>query len=192
MSKETRNLYVTTHTETYYNKKNLFCGRINSRLTPEGIKQAKKLAQQLKNKKIDIAFTSSLKRTKDTLAYILKYHPNTKIIVDDRLIERDYGDLTRKSKAKYARAHPDLYPIYHRSYDVPPPGGESIKQVEARVRSFLKDLINLIKKEKVNVLIVCHGNSVRPIRRWFEKLTPKQMMKLETHNHKIYHYKIKV
>ncbi len=192
MAPKSKNLYVVTHTQTYYNKKGLFCGRLNSRLTPTGIKQAQKLAEQLKNKKIDIAFTSSLKRTKDTLAYILKYHPGVKIIIDDRLIERDYGRLTRKSKAKYAKLHPKLYPIYHRSYDVPPPGGESIKQVEARVRSFLKDLIKLIKKEKVNALIVCHGNSVRPIRRYFEKLTPKQMMKLETHNHKVYHYKIKI
>ncbi|MGD8544170.1 MAG: histidine phosphatase family protein, partial [Candidatus Bathyarchaeota archaeon] len=62
---------------------------------------------------------------------------------------------------------------------IPPPGGESIKMVEKRVLSFIKDLIVLMKKERVNVVISAHGNSMRPFRRYFENLTIEQMMKLE-------------
>ena len=62
---------------------------------------------------------------------------------------------------------------------MPPPGGESVAIVEKRVRSFIKDLLKMMKQKKVNVAISAHGNSMRPFRRYFEKLSIKQMMKLE-------------
>jgi 2,3-bisphosphoglycerate-dependent phosphoglycerate mutase len=71
------------------------------------------------------------------------------------------------------------FDIWHRSYDTPPPGGESIKMVETRVQSFIADLIPLMRRKRVNVAISAHGNSMRPIRRYFEDLTIKQMMNLE-------------
>lgn len=185
------NLYVLIHTESYYNAKRLFSGHINSRLTEKGHKQAQELAQKLADKKIDIAYISPLKRTRQTLKHILKYHPKTKIIVDERIIERDYGNLSRKSKVKYRKEHPDLYPTYHRSYDTPPPDGENIKDVEKRVLSFIKDVVDKMKKEKINVLIVAHSNSIRPIVRYFENLTIDEMMQLENYQLKIFNYKIK-
>tara|TARA_Y100000310_G_C20661648_1_gene805131 strand:- start:2131 stop:2430 length:300 start_codon:yes stop_codon:yes gene_type:complete len=69
--------------------------------------------------------------------------------------------------------------IIRRSYNVPPPNGESVKMVEKRVNSFIKDLLKKMRKEKVNVAISTHGNSMRPFRKYFEKLTIKQMMELE-------------
>ena len=165
------NLYVLTHCESCYNKMGVFTGTIDSKLTEKGHRHAKKLAIKLKDSKIDIAFTSHLSRAKQTLKHILKYHPKTKMIIDDRLIERDYGELARKSKKKYEKEHPDLYPVYHRSYDASPPGGESIKQVEKRVLSFISDLLTQMRKKELNVLVVTHGNSIRPIRKYFEKLT---------------------
>ncbi|MBW2963782.1 histidine phosphatase family protein, partial [Candidatus Woesearchaeota archaeon] len=69
--------------------------------------------------------------------------------------------------------------IIRRSYDIPPPGGESVKMVEKRVKSFIKDLLKKMKKEKVNVAISAHGNSMRPFRAYFEKLSREQMMTLE-------------
>ena len=112
------------------------------------------------------------------------------MIIDDRLIERDYGELARKSKKKYEKEHPDLYPVYHRSYDASPPGGESIKQVEKRVLSFISDLLTQMRKKELNVLVVTHGNSIRPIRKYFEKLTNDKMMKLKNCRHKIFRYNI--
>ncbi len=183
-------LYVVTHTESFHNKRRFFSGWSNLRLTPNGVKQAKALAKKLQAKKIDVAFHSPLVRTKHTCKLILKHHPDTPVLVDPRIIERDYGKLTKKNKDKYAREHPEIFPIYHRSYDVPPPGGESMKQVEKRVYSFIKDLEKYMRREQVNVLVVTHSNAIRPFRRYFEKLTPKQMMKLEKLRNKVYTYNI--
>ena len=82
--------------------------------------------------------------------------------------------------------------IVRRSYTVPPPGGESIKDVEKRVKSFIKDLLKKMKKEKINVAISAHGNSMRPFRRYFEKLSQEQMMKLETPWDDYFEYTVKV
>ena len=82
--------------------------------------------------------------------------------------------------------------VARRSYDVPPPGGESVKDVEKRVRSFIKDLLKKMKKEKANVAISAHGNSMRPFRRYFEKLTISQMMKLENPWDKHFEYTIDI
>jgi 2,3-bisphosphoglycerate-dependent phosphoglycerate mutase len=178
-------LYIIAHCESCYNRRKIFTGRINSVLTPIGHKHARVLAKRLKNKKIDIAYVSPLIRARQTLKYILKYHPDTKVVVDKRIIERDYGELSRKSKEKFKREYPELYPIYHRSYDTPPPGGESMKQVENRVMPFVKEVVGLMKKKKVNVLVVAHGNSIRPVRKYFE-----EAMNQENHKDKIFTYKI--
>jgi len=132
-----------------------------------------------------------------------------KIITDDRMIERCYGRLQGKSHKTFVEEEgTDSYKtllhwhkidhlsgrekdefikktgeaelqIIRRSYDVPPPKGESIKMVEKRVNSFIKDLLKKMKKEKVNVAISAHGNSMRPFRKYFEKFSIKQMMELE-------------
>ena len=163
---------------------------MNSRLTAKGIVQSKIIADKLREKKFQIAFKTSLSRSSDSLKTVLKHHPECQeIIVDDRMIERSYGKLERKHHKtiikKYGRKQFD---IWHRSYDVPPPNGESIKMVEERVLSFVEDLITLIKKEKANVVISAHGNSMRPFRRHFEGLTLEQMMKLENHHDKYFDY----
>lgn len=190
--KNTKNLnfYVLIHTESFYNEKRLFSGRIDSVLTKKGHEQAKLLAEKLANKEINLAYTSPLKRTKQTLKHILMYHPEAKVIVDKRIIERDYGELSRKSKVKYKRENPDLYPIYHRSYSTPPPGGESMREVEKRVLSFIKEVISNMKKDNINVLVVAHSNSIRPIIRYFEKLSENEMMNLENYRLKIFSYKV--
>jgi 2,3-bisphosphoglycerate-dependent phosphoglycerate mutase len=183
-------LYVITHCESCYNKSNIFTGKINSKLSEDGHIHAQILAEELRNKTIDIAYTSSLVRTKQTLKHILEYHPKTRVYVDDRLIEKDYGEISRKNKAKFKRDYPELFPIYHRSYDIAPPGGESMKEVEVRVLSFLKELIARIDKNNINVLIVTHGNTIRPIRKYFENLSNDKMLKLEHNRHKVFTYVI--
>ena len=188
----TKYLYVITHCESCYNKQRIFTGRLDSVLTANGREHAKRLDEKLKNEDIDVIYVSPLKRTKQTAKYILKHHPKAKVITDKRIIERDYGDMSGKSKEKYKKDHPKLYPIYHRSYDVPPPGGESIKEVEKRIVPFIEQVLVKMKREKINVLIVAHSNSVRPIRKHFENLTNGQMMKLEHMRHKIFKYEVAV
>ena len=107
------------------------------------------------------------------------------------------GDLIEDFDPKTREKVEDMigeaeYKIIHRSYDVPPPGGESIKMVEKRVKSFIKDLLKKMKKEKVSVAISAHGNSMRPFRKHFEKLSIKQMMKLENPWDDYFHYTIDV
>jgi len=189
-----KHIYLFRHGETYYNRSKRFTGRLNSRLTPKGIKQCNIIAEKLRKKTFQIAFKTSLSRSSDSLKIVLKYHPECKkVIVDDRIIERSYGDLERKFHKtiikKYGKRQFD---IWHRSYDVSPPRGESIKVVEKRVLSFIKELIMLMKKERRNVVVSAHGNSMRPFRRYFENLTKKQMMKLENPYDKYFDYIIEL
>ena len=94
MSQKTYNIYLFRHGKTDYNSKGWFTGWKNSVLNREGVKNAKKVAEKIKNKKIDVAIYTRLGRSKKTLKYILKYHPECKKkIKDDRMIERNYGIL---------------------------------------------------------------------------------------------------
>ena len=186
-------IYLFRHGETNFNKSKRFTGQVNSRLTPKGIEQANLIAEKLRKKEFQIAFKTSLSRSSNSLKIVLRYHPECKrVIVDDRMIERSYGDLERKYHKtvikKYGKRQFDLW---HRSYNVPPPRGESIKIVEKRVLSFVKDLLILIEREKINVIISAHNNSMRPFRKYFENLTIKQMMALENPYNKYFDYTIK-
>ena len=218
-----RHIYLFRHGQTFYNKKHIFTGWKDSKLTPRGIKDAKKVALLLKNKKIVVAYQTRLSRSKDTLKYVLKYHPECKkIISDDRMIERSYGALMGMSHKQFvAREGKEDYEtllqwhkidhlhgrekkefvkrmgeaelkIIRRSYDVRPPKGESVKDVEARVKPFIKDLLKRMKKDKVNVALSAHGNSMRPFRKYFEKLTRKEMMELENPWDDYFHYVVDV
>jgi len=187
-------IYLFRHGETNFNRSKRFTGRVNSRLTIKGIKQTNFIAELLKEKRFQIAFKTSLSRSSNSLKIVLKYHPEcNKIIIDDRMVERSYGDLEKKYHKtiieKYGKRQFDLW---HRSYDIPPPAGESIKMVEKRVLSFVQDLLTLMKTEKANVAISAHNNSMRPFRRYFENLTIKQMMELENPYNRYFDYVIEV
>jgi len=173
-------LYVFRHSETYDNERRIFSGRRQSRLTKEGIKQAKLLARKLKNKKIDLFIISPLVRCSQTLGPIKKYHPRVKLKVEKLLLERDYGRLTGKSKTKLMRENFKKAVLYRRSYEVAPPGGESIKQVQQkRVFPFCKKLEKELGQEKIKVAICCTNNTMRLIRMYFEKLSIEEMLTLE-------------
>ncbi len=187
-----RFIYLFRHGPTYYNEDKIFTGWKDSKLSRNGIKEAKIIAEKLRHKKIEVAFSSSLSRSRDTLKEVLSYHKECKkVILDDRIIERSYGKLEGKHHKtiidKYGRKQFDMW---HRSYNVRPPRGESIRDVEKRVVLFIRDLIKMIKKDKVNVAISAHGNSIRPLRRYFEKLSIGEMMKLEISYDKVFVYGI--
>jgi len=193
MKKLVCKIYLFRHGQTYFNEKHIFTGWKDSELTPRGINQAKIIGKKLKNKRIDVAFQTRLSRSKDTLKEVLKHHPECfAIIQDDRMIERSYGKLQGVSHKSFIEKYgKKKFDIYHRSYKTAPPGGESIKMVEKRVLSFIHDLLKFVKEKKVNVAISAHGNSMRPFRRYFEKLTVKKMIKLENPWDDYFEYSVK-
>lgn len=169
-------VYLFRHGQTYYNKNKYFTGWIDSKLTKEGFRNARILAEKLKKKRIDVGFCTELSRSVDTLKEVLVYHPECKRIIEaNRMIERSYGDLSGKKHRtiikKYGQAQ---YDKWHRGYNERPPDGESFKDVEKRVRIFINNLKLFMEKENVNVAISAHGNSIRVFRKIIEKKTQEQ------------------
>ena len=187
-------IYLFRHAQTCFNRKKYFTGWKDSALTPLGRGQAKVMAKKLRGKRIDVAIVTSLSRSRDTMREVLKFHPECRaVFTDDRMIERSYGRLQGRSHRVFERTHSaaELQRI-RRSYGYPPPGGESIRMVERRVMAFLRDLLSYMKRNRVNVAISAHGNSMRPFRRHFEKLTIRQMMGLENPWDGYFEYKVRV
>jgi 2,3-bisphosphoglycerate-dependent phosphoglycerate mutase len=170
---------VFRHAETTDNANSIFSGWRDPDLTAKGISQAQEVAEQLRKEKIDYAFTSHLKRARKTLEIVLESHPDVPVFLDDHLIERCYGLLQGKSKTKVSKERPEWFAKVHRGYDFPPPEGESLKMVEKRTDPFVAHLEQWLRRNSGNVAVSCHGNSLRPIRRIFEHLSLKQMLKLE-------------
>jgi 2,3-bisphosphoglycerate-dependent phosphoglycerate mutase len=172
-------LFVFRHAETTDNSRSLFSGWRDPNLTSKGLLEAQEISEQLSKEEIDYAFTSHLKRARKTLKIVLKNHADVPVFVDDRLIERCYGELQGKSKRKLAAEKPEWFARVHRGYDFPPPEGESLKLVEKRTLPFVVQLEAWLRRNPGNVAISCHGNSLRPIRRVFEHLSLREMLQIE-------------
>ena len=172
-------IFVFRHGETFDNKNRIHSGHRDSKLTDIGIKQADVLAEKLKDKDINICITSHLTRSVDTAKHALKYHKNIKYEIDDRIIERDYGNLTGKSKIKIMELYPIKAVFYRRGYDTRPPKGESLKDVNERVFPFCKEVIRRARDNNVNIAISCHGNSMRAVRKYFEGFSIIKEVSLE-------------
>ena len=191
---KTLKIYLFRHGQTYYNKNKIFTGWKDSRLTPLGKKQAKIIAEKLKNKQIDVAFQTRLSRSKETLKIVLKFHPECKkIITDNKMIERSYGNLEGKShKTVIEKYGKEQFDKWHRSWKIPPKNGESFEMIEKRVKIFIKKLIKFMKKNKVNVAISAHGNSIRLFRKIMEKANIKQVCSWNIPYDKYFEYDIKM
>ena len=189
-----RYIYLFRHGTTTDNAAGKFSGFRDVSLNKRGIEDAKIVALRLKDKKFDVAFQSRLKRSKQTLKEVLKFHPECGIVVtDNRIIERDYGSVSGKTHYDYIRKNsPEKYDKFHRGYGTKPPKGESICDVEKRVKPFIKDLIKVMKERQINVAISAHGNSMRPLRRYFEKLSIREMLLIENPYDNVFVYEIKV
>ena len=173
-------LYLFRHSQTKDNKRRVFSGRRQSQLTNQGKKESRELAEKLKNKKIDFFVVSPLIRCKQTVRPIKKNYPQAKMRIEKMLVERDYGELTGKSKEKLMRDNFEKAVLYRRSYEISPPGGESIKQVQLkRVFPFCWKIEKELKSKKVNAAICCTNNTMRLIRMYFEKLSIEEMLILE-------------
>jgi len=222
MKRKMYKIYIFRHGRSVYNTKGIFTGWKDPKLAWRGKIDSMKIARKLKNKKFQVAFQTRLSRAKDTLKYVLKFHPECKkIITDDRMIERSYGDLEGTSHKEFIRKigqraydlrvegdaienlNPGLrkkvekflgekeYEAIHRGYDVAAPNGESFADVEKRVRKFIVYLKKFIKKNKVNVAISAHGNSIRLFRKIMENASEKEAISWFIPYNRFYEYELK-
>lgn len=177
-------LVLVRHGQSDWNLKNLFTGWKDPDLSPKGIEEAKAAGQRLKAKglKFDICFTSALTRAQHTLKLILNELGQTGLpeTRDQALNERDYGELTglNKDDARKKFGEEQVL-VWRRSYDVPPPGGESLKDTLARSLPYYVHVIQPHVLEGKTVLVAAHGNSLRSLIMAIEGLTPEQILKRE-------------
>jgi 2,3-bisphosphoglycerate-dependent phosphoglycerate mutase len=179
-----RLLVLVRHGQSDWNLKNLFTGWRDVDLTEQGIKEAREAGRKLKAQGLafDVAFTSALKRAQRTLDLMLAEMGQTGIPVfkDQALNERDYGDLSglNKDDARKKWGEEQVH-IWRRSYDVAPPGGESLKDTLARALPYYvtEILPRVLRGERV--LVAAHGNSLRALVMVLEKLDRKSILKRE-------------
>ena len=179
----TGTLVLVRHGQSDWNLKNLFTGWKDPELTELGVREANAGGQALADYGItfDIAFTSDLKRAQDTCKIILDKvgQPDLKTIRDQALNERDYGDLSglNKDDARAKWGEEQVH-IWRRSYDIPPPGGESLRDTGARVWPYyLTEILPLVLQGK-KVLVAAHGNSLRSLVMVLDRLTKEQILEL--------------
>ena len=185
-------LLMIRHGQSVYNLENLFTGWVDVPLSEQGVKEAREAAEKLKNYKIDLAYTSKLKRAIDTLNYILEVNKNKDIPVVENaaLNERNYGDLQGLNKAEVAKKYGDeQVHIWRRSYDIAPPSGESLKDTLERAMPYFQKTIVPDLKKGLNVLIVAHGNSLRSIMKELDNISDEDIANLNLDTGKIYLYK---
>lgn len=179
-----RLLVLVRHGQSEWNLKNLFTGWRDVKLTDKGMAEARAAGQKLKAKgfRFDIAYTSALTRAQHTLRIILEElgQADLPIIRDQALNERDYGDLTglNKDDARQKWGEDQVH-VWRRSYDVAPPGGESLKDTLARSLPYYMKHIQPDVLSGKRVLVTAHGNSLRALIMAIEGLTPEEILKRE-------------
>ena len=179
-----RLLVLVRHGQSEWNLKNLFTGWRDVDLTEKGIAEAKEAGRKLKAQGLvfDVAYTSALVRAQRTLDLMLAELGQTKIQVfkDQALNERDYGDLSglNKDDARKKWGEEQVH-IWRRSFDIAPPGGESLKDTLARTLPYYMTEIQPRVLRGERVLVVAHGNSLRALVMVLEKLTKDTILKRE-------------
>ena len=178
------NLTLVRHGQSDWNNKNLFTGWENPGLTKKGVEEAHKTGNLLKeeNKNYSYLFTSILDRAINTADIILEELGigQINVIRDQALNERDYGELTGLNKdAAREKWGEDQVHIWRRSFDVPPPGGESLKDTAERVIPYFRDKILPLLIEDNNILISAHGNSLRALVMHIEGLSSEEILTRE-------------
>ncbi len=177
-------LVLVRHGQSEWNLKNLFTGWRDPDLTEKGVAEAMRAGEMLKEKgfHFDIAFTSELSRAQRTLTLMLdKLGQNGLTTIRDKALnERHYGDLCGLNKDDARKKWGDeQVHLWRRSYDVPPPGGESLKDTADRVLPYYEAQIWPRLKAGENVLVAAHGNSIRALIMKLEHLSPQEIVKRE-------------
>ena len=175
------NLFLIRHGQSTYNLENRFTGWKDVDLTELGRAQAIEAGNILNGINFDSCFTSNLKRAQNTLELILsQMNHSPDIHRDEALNERDYGDLIGQNKAEAAEKFgKEQVQIWRRSFDVPPPGGESLKMTAERTLPYYKDAIYPEVISGKNIAISAHGNSIRAIVMDIFNLSAEQILKTE-------------
>ncbi|BAO44678.1 phosphoglycerate mutase [Thiolapillus brandeum] len=206
------------HGQSVWNKQNRFTGWVDVSLSQEGMAEATMTGKLLREMRFDLAFTSLLLRAQDTLYEILKQNlycdqymrihetrsewyehftstqadlMELKIYLSEKLNERYYGDLQGKNKEAARKEFGDeRVHLWRRSYDIPPPGGESLEMTALRVIPYYDTQIKPYLKKGASVLVSAHGNSLRALIMHLERLTPDQIQAYEwpTGSPHVYHF----
>lgn len=172
-------LILVRHGASDWNLKNIFTGWIDISLAPQGIKEAHEAAKKLASYHFDMAFTSVLKRATETLDILLQdlKQEDIPVFKDKALNERHYGDLQGKNKEDIRKEVGDQQLLlWRRSYDVAPPNGESLKDTAARTLPYFNEKMVPELKGGKTLLVSAHGNSLRSIVMFLEKLSPEQIL----------------
>jgi len=182
-SKKISTLVLVRHGQSQWNKENLFTGWKNPDLTEKGIEEAINAGKKIKQTNIDfdLHFTSKLKRAQRTGNLIMKeLGEDIATTENEALNERDYGDLSGLNKDDARKKWGDeQVHVWRRSYDTPPPGGESLQNTAERVLPYFENIIYPELRNQKNILISAHGNSLRALIMYLEKISEDEIVKLE-------------
>ena len=175
-------LVLIRHGESQWNKENRFTGWIDIPLSPKGEEEAKNAGEKIKGMHFDKAFTSMLQRAIRTFEIAAQTAGFKHLIAekDEALNERMYGDLQGLNKDECrAKFGEEQVHVWRRSYDIPPPRGESLKDTAERVLPYYHKRIEPMLKDGKNLLIVAHGNSLRALIMYLENLSGEEIVKVE-------------
>ncbi|MCB0723618.1 MAG: 2,3-bisphosphoglycerate-dependent phosphoglycerate mutase [Ignavibacteriae bacterium] len=176
------NLIIVRHGQSQWNLENRFTGWVDIDLSPKGEEEAKKAGDLLKGYKFDKAYTSDLVRAQHTLDIILGEIGQADISVEKDLAlnERMYGDLQglNKDETRQKFGEEQVH-IWRRSFDIAPPAGESLKDTADRVLPYYKEKIEPELRAGKDIIISAHGNSLRALIMYLEKLSPEEIVKVE-------------
>jgi len=199
-------LFLLRHLKSQWNLENRFGGWTGNPLSKEGIEQGKEIAEKLKNEKIDLIYTSVLIRNQETVLRIFEYmadkypifiyldrgkmqkwgnftdlnNRDVTTYVTEALNERYYGELQGLNKEETIKKYgEENVRLWRRSFDVAPPGGETLKQVYKRAVPFFKKYIEKDLKEGKNILVVASHNSLRAVVKYLEEISDKNIADLE-------------
>lgn len=176
-------LILIRHGQSVWNAENRFTGWTDVELSERGVGEAEKAGDLLSEIRFGVVHTSGLIRAQRTAEIIMSRNTvsgKVPVMRDERLNERHYGDLQGLNKAETAERHgAEQVHIWRRSFDVPPPGGESLKMNAERTIPYFEEKIVPDLKEGKNVLVSAHGNSLRSIVMHIESISPEEIVSLE-------------
>ena len=174
-------LVLVRHGQSIYNLENKFTGWKDVDLTEQGKQEAVQAGNILSNYQFDFAYTSNLKRANETLSVILESN-NSKlnVVKNQALNERDYGDLIAQNKKEAAiEFGADQVQLWRRSFDVPPPNGESLEMTYNRTIPYFKLTVEKDISNCKNIILSAHGNSIRAIIMYLFKYSKKEILSTE-------------
>jgi len=175
-------LVIVRHGQSQWNLENKFTGEVDVPLTDTGRAEAHAAGKKLAHIVFDKAFTSLLERAEETLSIILQDINQTQLAItrSKALNERNYGELQGLNKTEIASKYgADQVAIWRRSFDVQPPGGESLKDTAARVIPFYQHEVEPLIIAGKNILMVAHGNSLRALMMYLEKIDAKHIAEVD-------------